>query len=236
MTGQARYAAEFQVDNLAYAFAVRSTIGNGTIKSFDTAAAEKAGGVIKVLTYQNAPRLKAIDPQEVSKTGGMLGEMLLPLQDNKVSYFGQYIAAVVAETYEQARAAAALVKVSYDQQPPAIDLEKEMPRAEKPQQARGQPAQINEGKTAPIIASSPVKVDQIYRTSTENHHPMEPHATIAVWNGADKLTVYDATQGVKGAQGLTAHFLSLKPENVQVISPFVGGGSAAKGRNGRTSY
>jgi xanthine dehydrogenase YagR molybdenum-binding subunit len=229
VTGQAKYAAEFQVDNLAYAFAVRSTIGNGTIKSFDTAAAEKSGGVIQILTYQNAPRLKAINPQELSKTGGMLGEMLLPLQDNKVSYFGQYIAAVVAETYEQARAAAALVKVFYDEQPPAIDLEKEMPRAEKPQKARGENAQINEGKTAPIIAASPVKVDRIYRTSTENHHPMEPHATIAVWNGADKLTVYDATQGVKGAQGITAHFLSLQPENVQIISPFVGGGFGCKG-------
>jgi xanthine dehydrogenase YagR molybdenum-binding subunit len=229
VTGQAKYAAEFGVDNLVYAFAVRSTIGNGTISSFDTGAAEKSNGVIKILTYLNAPKLKTLDPKEVSKTGGMLGEMTLPLQDNKVNYFGQYIALVIAETYEQARAAAALVKVEYNKQDPAIDLEKEMPRAEKPQKTRGEDVQINEGKTASIIAASPVKIDNVYRTPTENHHPMEPHATIAIWNGAEKLTLYDATQGVKGAQGTTAYFLELKPENVQVISPFVGGGFGCKG-------
>ena len=229
VTGQAKYAAEFSADNLAYAFAVRSTIGNGAITSVDTSEAEKAGGVIKILTYQNAPRLKEINPQEMSKTGGMLGEQLLPLQDNNVHYFGQYVALVVAETYEQARTAASLVKVSYAKQPHAIDLDAEMPKAEKPQKARGEDVQINEGKTVPIIASSPVRIDQTYRTPTENHHPMEPHATMAVWNGADKLTIYDATQGVKGAQGTTAYFLGLQPENVQVISPFVGGGFGCKG-------
>jgi xanthine dehydrogenase YagR molybdenum-binding subunit len=229
VTGQAKYAAEFNVDNLAYAFAIRSTIGLGTITGFDTAAAEKLPGVIKVLTYQNAPRLKEINAQEMQKTGGMLGEQLVPLQNNKVNYFGEYIGLVVAETYEQARTAAALVKVTYEKQTPAIDLDSEMPRAEKPQQARGQPVQINEGKTEPVIAASAFKIDRTYRTPTENHHPMEPHATIAVWNGADKLTVYDATQGVKGAQGTTAYFFSLQPENVQVLSPFVGGGFGCKG-------
>src|ERR1700755_436950 len=81
VTGQAKYAAEFNVDNLAYAFAIRSTIGLGAITGFDTTAAEKLPGVIKILTYQNAPRLKELNPQEMQKSGGMLGEQLLPLQN-----------------------------------------------------------------------------------------------------------------------------------------------------------
>ena len=229
VTGAAKYAAEFGVNNVAYAFPVRSTIGNGTITAFDTSAAEKAGGVLTVITPQNAYKLKEINQGEMMKTGGMLGEDLLPLQDNKVNYYGQYIALVVAETYEQARTGAELVKVTYAAQTPAIELEKEMPKGERPQKARGEDVQINPGKAAAVIASSPVKIERTYTTPTENHHPMEPHATIAVWDGNEKLTLYDATQGVKGAQGTTAYFFNLKPENVQVISPFVGGGFGCKG-------
>ena len=229
VTGAAKYAAEFTQTNTAYGFAVRSKIGNGTITAFDLSAAEKAGGVIKILTHENALRLKSLDAPEAKKTGGMLGEQLLPLQDNKVNYFGQYIAFVVAETYEQARAAAELVEVSYAEQKPAIDLETELKKAVEPQKARGESVQINQGKAESIIQSSPVKIEQTYYTPTENHHPMEPHATIAIWQTADKLTVYDATQGVKGAQGTTAYYFGLKPENVQIISPFVGGGFGSKG-------
>lgn len=229
VTGGAKYAAEFNQNNMAYAFPVRAKIGSGTITSIDTSEAEKAGGVVKILTYQNAPKVRQIDPQEMSKTGGMLGEQFLPLQDNKVNYFGQYIALAIAETYEQARAAAEMVNVKYAETPPAIVLEKELPKAEAPQRARGESVQINEGKAESVIASSPVKIEQTYSTPTENHHPMEPHATIAVWNGPDKLTIFDATQGVKGAQGTTAYFFELKPDSVQVISPYVGGGFGCKG-------
>lgn len=229
VTGQAKYAAEFNQTNMVYAFPVRSTVGNGTITAFDTSQAKSADGVLEILTHENAMRLKPMDAPEARQTGGMLGEQLLPLQDNKVNYFGQYIGLVVAETYEQARAAAELVKVTYAKQTPAIDLDKELPNAQEPKQSRGESVQVNQGQAAPVIASSPVKIEQTYRTPTENHHPMEPHATVAVWNGADKLTVYDATQGVKGAQGTTAYFLGLQKDNVQIISPFVGGGFGCKG-------
>ena len=229
VTGAAKYAAEFNQTRMAYAFPVRSTIGHGTIKSFDTSEAEKAGGIIMIMTHENAPRLKEADPQELRKTGGLPGEMFSPLQDNKVRYFGQYIAVAVAETYEQARTAAELVKVNYTELPVAIDLEKELVNAERPQKARGEDVQINPGKAASVIASSPVKIEQIYTTHTENHHPMEPHATVAMWNGTDKLMLFDATQGVKGVQGITAYFFGLNPENVSVISPFVGGGFGCKG-------
>ena len=229
VTGQAKYAAEFPVNNLAYAYPVRSRIANGTITAIDTAEAEKSGGVIKILTHENAPRLKEFNQKELQKGGGNPGDDFLPLHDNKVRYFKQYVALVIAETYEQARTAARLVKVTYAAETPASDLEKELTKGFFPQKARGEDAQINQGKTAQIIQSAPVKIEQTYTTPTENHHPMEMHATIAVWDAADKLTLYDATQGVKSAQGSGSYFFDLEPENVHIISPFIGGGFGCKG-------
>ncbi len=229
VTGTAKYAAEFNQKNMAYAFPVRATIGKGTVISFDKTAAEKSQGVIIVLTHENAPKLTPINQQEMRKTGGMLGEQLVPIQDNKVNYFGQYIALVIAETYEQARAAAALVKVTYNKETPAIDLKAELPNGFKPKMTQGEDAQLNEGKTDVLLNASAFKTDHTYITATENHHPMEPHATIAAWEGTDKLTLWDATQGVMGVRGTAAYFFNLKPENVQIISPYVGGGFGCKG-------
>lgn len=229
VTGTAKYAAEFNQKNMAYAFPVRATIAKGTVVSFAKTAAEKTQGVISVLTHENAPKLVPINQQEMRRTGGMLGEQLAPLQDNIINYYGQYIALVIAETYEQARAAAALVKVTYNKETPAIDLKTELPNGFKPKMSQGEDAQLNEGKTDVLINASAFKTDHIYTTATENHHPMEPHATIASWEGTDKLTLWDATQGVMGVRGTAAYFFALKPENVQVISPYVGGGFGCKG-------
>ncbi len=232
VTGAAKYAAEFGVNNVAYAFPIRSTIANGAITAIETSEAERVGGVIQIITHENAQKLKAIpaNPMELMMVGGLLGENILPLQDNKVSYFGQYIGLVVAETYEQARTAAEMVKVSYSKMPVAADLKTELPKGEMPKMSGfGEPAQLNQGKTAGIIASSPVKIEQTYSTRTENHHPMEPHATIAMWESPTKLMLYDATQGVKGVQGVAAFFLELKPDDVKVMCPFVGGGFGCKG-------
>ncbi len=231
VTGQAKYAAEFAVNNIAYAFPIRSTIGNGTITKIDTSVAEKADGVLTIITHENAMRLKTLtNPLELLMVGGLLGEDILPLQDNKVGYFGQYIGLAVAETYEQARTAAELVKVTYSKLPVAIDLKTEMPKAEKPKiSGFGEPVQLNAGKTAGIIKSSPVKIEHTYTTRTESHHPMEPHATIAIWEADDKILLYDATQGVKGVQGVVSYFFDLQPDNVRVMCPYVGGGFGCKG-------
>ncbi len=230
VTGQAKYAAEFNQNQMAYAFPVRSTIGKGTITSIDTSAAKSTRGVISVITHENALRLKPLgNPMELLMVGGLLGENLVPLQDNKIHYFGQYIALVVAETYEQARAAADMVKVSYAKEPVAIELEKEISKGFKPDQFFGEKVQVNEGKAAGLINSAAVKIERTYTTSTENHHPMEPHATVAIWEGDSKLLLYDATQGVKGVQGVAAFFLGLEPDNVKVMSPYVGGGFGCKG-------
>ena len=228
VTGAAKYAAEFNQNNMAYAFPVRSTIAKGTLVRVDASAAKNSPGVVAVLTHLNAPRLKALDLQELRQSGGFVYESLVPLQDNKIQYFGQFIAVVVAETYEQARYAAALVKITYAKEKPAIDLESELPKGFRPERFLDQEAQINPGKAAPLLAAAPVKIEQTYTTATENHHPMEPHATIAVWNGADKLTLYEATQGVFAIRAVVAYFFSLKPENVRVLSPYLGGGFGSK--------
>lgn len=229
VTGKAKYAAEFNPKNMAYGFPVRATIGKGSIASFDTDAAQKTSGVLQILTHDNAPKLKVLDPAEIKEAGFSNGENLVPLQDNKVHYFGQHIALVIAETYEQARSAAALVKVAYHKETPATDLKTELPKGYKPIKLMGEEAQLNEGKTAAILDAAPVKIEHTYTTSTENHHPMEPHATIAVWEGNEKLLLYDATQGVMSSRGGLAYVFNLKPENVHVLSPYVGGGFGCKG-------
>ncbi|MCW3099983.1 MAG: aldehyde oxidase and xanthine dehydrogenase molybdopterin binding [Chthonomonadaceae bacterium] len=231
VTGAAKYAAEFDQANIAYAFPVRSTISKGVITAIDASEAEKSAGVIAVLTHENAPRLKAINPEEQRKVGiAFVGEDLPPLQDNHVHYFGQYLGLIVAETYEQARSAAALLKVTYAREKPAADLKSEAAKGFRPQMLFGGEAQLNTGKTAGLIAAAPHKIEHTYTTSTENHHPMELQATIAVWESADKLTLYDATQGVVITRSIAAYFLNLKPENVRVVSRFVGGGFGSKGQ------
>ena len=131
VTGRAKYAAEFTPKDVVYAFPVRSKVASGTIASIDIAAAKSSPGVIEVLTHENAPRLTPYDQQAMARGGGgMLGETtFLPLQQNKIFYFGQYVAVVIADTFENARAAASLVKVTYSDSKPAIDLDAEMSNA-----------------------------------------------------------------------------------------------------------
>lgn len=225
VSGAARYAAEFNQKEMVYGFPIRSTIGKGSIQSFDLDVALKSSGVIKIITYANALKLAPADPSAMAKTGGMAGEMITPMQDNNVHYFGQYIGLVVAETYEDARTAANLVKVNYNKADPTADLKEAMSTASFPNPE----GQVNEGKSQKFLNASAVKIEHTYTTPTETHNPMEPHATVAVWTGNDKLTVYDSTQGVMATRGLTAYFFGLDPENVQVINPFVGGGFGSKG-------
>ena len=229
VTGAATYAAEFNQPNMVYAFPVRSTIAKGTITGFDKTAAAKSKGVITIITHDNAPRLKPFNQMDMIKAGGILLEELIPLQGNKVYYFGQFVAMVIAETYEQARYAAALIKVHYTKEKAAVNLKAELRNVFKPtKNSRGEEVQINTGKTASIIAASPFKIEHTYTTPTENHHPMEPHAAVAFWEDDTKVTIYDCTQAITGLRGVVSYLFNLKPENVRVISPFVGGGFGCK--------
>jgi xanthine dehydrogenase YagR molybdenum-binding subunit len=230
VTGKATYAAEFNQPNMAYAFPVRATIAKGRITSLDDAAIKKEPGVISIISYKNALKLKPLDMKAQAKAGAaFLGENLPPLQDNKVHYPGQFIAVIVAESYEQARAAAYKLNVRYAAEKAATDLKTELPNSKKPAKLMGEEAQVNGGKAAAPLAQSAHRVANTYSTPVEHHHPMEPHATVAVWEGTDKLTLYDATQGVGLTGAIAAYFLGLQQENVRVIAPYVGGGFGSKG-------
>ncbi|MEO6528199.1 MAG: xanthine dehydrogenase family protein molybdopterin-binding subunit [Gemmatimonadaceae bacterium] len=213
VTGTARYSAEMPVANVAHAVIVGSTVATGRIASIDASAAERAAGVIRVITHVNAPKLTA-------------GALTL-LQDDRVRYNGQPIAVVVAGTLEQAMDAASLIAVTYiEGAPAAIDMAARKMDAYKP--AGGQPDSIR-GDIEAGIAAADVKVDARYSTPFVNHNAMEPHATLAVWEG-DELTVYDSTQHVYGTRNGVANALGIPPEKVRVVSHFVGGGFGSKGR------
>ncbi|HEY9003996.1 MAG TPA: xanthine dehydrogenase family protein molybdopterin-binding subunit [Mucilaginibacter sp.] len=225
VTGAATYAAEFPVKNLAHGVCISSTITKGRIKSIDTRKAEKMPGVIGVMTYQNAMQLHF-----PSGSDGKFAEKdLLPLQSDRVFYGGQHIAVVVAESFEQAEHAAALVKIEYEIQPAAIGLEKNIHTAYKPAAGLGgQETQVKRGEFETGFNSAAVKTDETYTTPVYHHNAMEPHATIAAWDG-DKLTVYDATQSVMGVKSLLTSILGIPAEKVQVYALYIGGGFGSKG-------
>lgn len=219
VTGAAKYSAEVAVPNLAYGVIVTSTVANGRIAQIDDAAARRMPGVIAVMTPANAPRVNA--------SGKEVGyPVLRVLQDDVVYYDRQPVAVVVADTFERATDAAAALRVRYGTAPPATRLGDVS--AYKPVQVHGKDADTRKGDAESALASAPVKVDNTYTTPVEHHNPMEPHATIAVWEG-DKLTVYDATQGVVGARRKLAAVFGLPPQNVRVVSKFIGGGFGSKG-------
>ncbi|MDQ6940656.1 MAG: xanthine dehydrogenase family protein molybdopterin-binding subunit [Verrucomicrobiota bacterium] len=231
VTGAAKYSVEFEVRKCAYGWTVESNIAKGKITALDTKSAQAVPGVLAVLTHQNAPKLKNPPAlKERGMSGGIRNEDRFPLSDAVVNYAGQYVALVVAETIEQARYAASLVKVSYAPEHGTLTMEDARPKATQPKKNNQDSVQIDKGKTADALANSQlVKIEETYITPTETHNPIEMSGTIAVWESDKKLTVYDATQFVKGAQNILAKSFGLDLENVRVICPFVGGAFGCKG-------
>ena len=223
VTGGATYAAEFDVPGQAHGAIVRSTVANGRIASIDSAAAERAPGVVAVLTHRNAPRLayrehKALVDPEV-------GERLHVLQDDRVNHQGQPIALVIADTLEQANHAATLVRVTYAPETGTTDItrvEPVLPTQQKTDQGERRPPETRRGDPEGALAAAEVKVDQTYVIPRENHNPIEMHATIAAWDG-DRLTLWDKTQWVHNTADEIAAVFGIPAENIRVVSPFVGG-------------
>jgi xanthine dehydrogenase YagR molybdenum-binding subunit len=211
VTGRAKYAAEFPVKNVAHAYVVQATIPAGVVASIDDAAASRASGVHSIITPFNAPKLAELGNVNV-------------LQDATVFYSGQPIAVVVARSLPEARSAAALLRITYKEQAAKLDFNGLMGDARPPK--RG--GTSRRGDPVASLAKATVTVDQTYSTPLQNHNPMEPHATIATWDG-DKLNVYDATQGITGVQQGLARAFSIPQTNVHVECPYTGGGFGCKG-------
>ncbi|MGI8437036.1 MAG: xanthine dehydrogenase family protein molybdopterin-binding subunit [Chthoniobacterales bacterium] len=229
VTGGAKYAVEFPVAQCAYGWQVESNIAKGKITGVDTKAAEGVPGVLKILTHKNAPKLKS--PKEKrDMSSGIRNEERLPLSDDEVHYAGQCVALVIAQTIEQAQYAASLVRVSYAPEQPLLSMEAASDDVKKPKKNKDDKNQIKKGDVdAAFKMDNLVKLEQTYLTPTETHNPIEMSGTIAVWEDDKKLTVYDATQFVKGVQAMLASMNGLPQENVRVICPFVGGAFGCKG-------
>jgi xanthine dehydrogenase YagR molybdenum-binding subunit len=216
VTGGARYAYEMQ-QNALYGFVVEASIGKGKIKSIDTRAAEKSPGVVLVLTHRNAPEQGTGNHREAHPV----------LTGPDVTRYGQPVAFVIAESFEEARAAAYLVRVDYDREPGKYALRDGLKQARTPQPTDAPAADSAVGNFAAAFASAPVKLDVTYTTPLQSHAMMEPHATLAMWDG-DKLILHTANQMLNQGQKVIATTLKMPVENVRLISPFIGGGFGGK--------
>ncbi len=225
VTGQAQYAAEFNIANQAYGIIIPSTIAKGRVVNLDTTEAEKAYGVLAAITHENAPKLNVPN----SFFFNSIAENRLPFQDDVVHFAGQSIALIVADTFEHASYAASLVRVTYEEQTPALEIIGDNLQAHVPDNFFGIPTQVHRGDAAKILAMSNdgVKIDRTYTTPVEHHNPMEPSASIAVWD-EDRLTIYDSTQAVVDTRDALAQIFGIGAENVRLISYFVGGGFGSK--------
>ncbi|MGF1538049.1 MAG: xanthine dehydrogenase family protein molybdopterin-binding subunit [Elainellaceae cyanobacterium] len=235
VTGGARYAADFAVENMAYGVLTTSTIAKGRILRINSQAAEAVPGVIKVLTPFNAPPLLSSQSERKEASSGPSGKYPQMLYSERVYFYGQPIAVTVAETLEQAEQAAALLKVTYAPEDHAVQVEAAQ-TLEEPPEGGMHSGNVTRGNPTAALAEAAARVDASYLVPTEHHNPIEPHATLAVWDGLAgpaeemRLTVYDKTQWVVNVQNQLGTLFDIPQENVSVISPFVGGGFGCAGR------
>jgi len=214
VTGTARFAAEVKAADMLYAVLVPSTIASGKIKTLDTAAAAKAPGVVAVMTHLNVPKMNKAR-----------GESVMPFDGTEIHYAGQHIALVAANSFERATAAAMSIRATYEERNPRTTLDKHLEDAS----IKGNNSELKRGDALASLASADVSIDEIYRTPIEHHNMLEPHAIVAIWDG-DRLTVHDSSQNISSVQRNLAEVFSVPPENVRVLSPFVGGGFGCKAK------
>ncbi len=226
VTGKAPYAYEVQEapGAPAYGFIVEATIAKGRIADIDASAAETAPGVLMVMTHRNAPKQGAWGPVDAKDRFARSSPQLA---SDRVRYYGEAVAFVVAESFEVARAAAKLVRVRYAVEPGEFDMAAAQGKAETPKDDEQQKADSRIGDFEPAFAGAPVRVDATYTTPTHIHAQMEPHATIAWWTG-DKLTVHCAAQLLESAQNAVANTLQIPPSKVRIVSRYIGGGFGGK--------
>jgi xanthine dehydrogenase YagR molybdenum-binding subunit len=225
VTGAAKYAAEYEVPGLTYGVLVSATVAKGRIKTIDTGAAERAPGVLSVITHLNAPKVPGYDEGANPAKGPTKGKGLRIFNSDRIFFNGQPIALVIADTFERALFASSLVKAQYEKEAAHTDLALLKDEAKAP----GNNKDYTRG-LVDAFRTAPVKIEAEYILPREVHNPMELHAITVVWEGDEKVTVFDKTQGVKATQRSIMDAFHLKQENVQVNAPFVGGafGSALR--------
>jgi len=217
VTGTAKYAGEFNVDGLAYGSVVASSIAKGRIRRIDASEALQVDGVIDVLTHENRPPM-AKSSHAYKDDVAPEGSPFRPLYDGRIAFSRQPVALVLAEEWEIARFAGSLVRVEYEAEKHATDLLRQreeahaLPPATKPR-----------GNADKALAGAEARHDGEYYIPIEHHNPMELFASTVIWKGGGKLTVHDKTQGVQNVQRYLCGVFGMKPGDVRVVSPFVGG-------------
>ncbi|WP_449349866.1 xanthine dehydrogenase family protein molybdopterin-binding subunit [Streptomyces shaanxiensis] len=218
VTGTARYAAEQPRPGRAHAWPVPASIARGRVTGIDATAALDLPGVLAVLTHENAPRLT--EPDDPT---------LAVLRDSRVPHRGWFVALVVGETLEAARAGAAAVRVDYAVEDHDVTLTADHPAAYAPEEANaGYPGTREHGDPEGAFAAADVRVDVGYRVPPLHNHPMEPHATTAEWHDG-RLTVHTSTQGSTVVRGVLAGLFGVPEDQVTVVAEHVGGGFGSKG-------
>ena len=219
VTGVAKYAGEFNVPNLAHGVVVTASIAKGRIQRINAEEALAVAGVLDVLTHANRGKLASSDDKYKDEVAPD-GSPFRPFYDDQVRFNGQPIALVVAEEFEIARFAASLIHVDYEQDAHVTDFEAQRQRtagAKRPKPVH------TRGKATRAFDEAAVRVDAAYSMPVEHHNPMEPYAATAVWEGDDRITIYDKTQGPLNCRNYVASVFGMKPDKVRVLSHYVGG-------------
>jgi xanthine dehydrogenase YagR molybdenum-binding subunit len=224
VTGKAKYAAEFEAEGMVYGYVINSTIAKGRIKEIDTTQALAVEGVLQVYTHENVSGLAWFN-KSYTDMDAPAGNPFRPLHDDKIRFSMQPIGLVVATTFEIARFAASLIKVSYKEKEHTTNLQGNLDQAkEAPLGKIGYVQPKSRGDAQGTYANAVYKIEGEYVHAAEHHNPMEMFATTAIWEEDDKITLYDKTQGVTNVQVYISNIFGLKLKNVRVISPYVGGG------------
>jgi xanthine dehydrogenase YagR molybdenum-binding subunit len=234
VTGQARFGADHNLPGMAYGYVVLSTIAHGELRHMDTTAAKSAPGVVGVYS--------PFDPLEMRPVSTWLfGDTWVPLRDKEVTYYGQPVGLVVADTFEHARDAAMTITVAYDERPARTSLTDGLATAEDaPPGPGGTPAEqhiLAPGIESIVdaLAASPVVVEAMYATATQNHAAIEPHSAVAAWTTGN-LTVHSGTQGTDLQVVELAQAFGVDQARVHAVNPFVGGAFGGKGRTSVAAF
>lgn len=215
--GRATYTSDIDLPGMLYAVPVGATIASGRITSLEFAAAQAMPGVKLILHRGNIGRFYRIAGNSIDT--GFVDENRPPFEDDVIRYYGQYVALVVADTFEAASAAAGAVKVGYDKTPHDVSATLDTDKKLDVHSERGDPDKA--------FDDAPVKIDEDYVTPVETHNPIELHATVAHWNG-ESYTFYETSQAVANHQGTLMQMLGLPKEKVRVISRYLGSGFGGK--------
>lgn len=224
VTGQARYAAEYDAPGLLHGCIVSSTITSGRLRSIDLDRAYNVPGVVEIFTHENRGKSAWLDRSWRDDVAPP-GHPFRPLHSDRILFDGQPIALVVAETYEAARDAASLVVASYETAEHFTDLSEKLSEAYDPPKKRSgiPPPPSPRGNAEEAFAQAPFKMSADYRVSAEHHNPMELFATTCVFDAPGKLTIYDKTQGSQNSQQFVTSVFGLKSDDVRVVNHHVGG-------------